>query len=68
LLFKKDKDSVIRFGLYHPSRLTVYEQHVIRRAGLGGIFTHGNTQTRAKIDVLEILDYPAGLFEPLVDL
>ncbi len=55
-------------GLDDAHGITVDEQHVIRRAGIGRVFAHGDTHRCAEVDLLHVLDHPTGLLQLLVDL
>jgi hypothetical protein len=53
-------------GLDHANGLFVHEEQVIRRAGIGLIFAHGNTQGRAEVDQLFALHDPTASLELFV--
>ena len=48
--------------------MAVDEQHVICRAGVGGVFAHRHTHRCAEVELLHVLYDPARLLQLLVNL
>jgi hypothetical protein len=48
--------------------VAVDEQHVVGGAGVGGVFTHHHADGCAEVELLHVLNDPAGLLQLLVDL
>jgi hypothetical protein len=57
----------VALGLDHPDRLAIDDQHVVGRAAVGGVLTHGRAAAGARVEAGLVLHEPAGLGELLVD-
>jgi len=55
-------------GFDDPDRIAVDEQHIVRRAAVGGVFAHHDTERGTEVELLHVLNDPAGVFQLLVDL
>ena len=58
----------VLLGFDYACRMAVNEQHVVGRTAVGGIFPHGHTDACRQIELLHVLDDPAGLLQLLVNL
>ena len=55
-------------GFNHPHRLLVYKKHIIHRANIGEVFTHGNSERSTQVNLCFVLNDPAAANEQLVDM
>jgi hypothetical protein len=55
-------------GLDNTHGLAVDEQHIVSRAGIGGVFAYRHTHRCAEVELLHVLNDPARLLQLLVDL
>ena len=59
---------VVLFGFNHADRLSFHKKGIVHRPCAGGILPHGNTEGCHGIHFSQILNDPAGLLQPGVDL
>ncbi len=56
----------VALGLDHAHGVAIDEQHIVRRAAVGGVFAHGHARRGAQVELLHVLNDPARLLEFLV--
>ena len=58
---------VVALGFDHAHGDAVDKQHVVGRAGVGGVLAHRDAAGRAEVERFHALHHPAGLGELVVD-